>query len=88
MPHSIHSGSGSSTPSGVDGRINENTPLAIVGMSMQFPDDANTPERFWNMIQEGRNTSRNFPADRLGEAIYHPDSSRQDSVSCISLVDM
>ncbi|KAF2185395.1 hypothetical protein K469DRAFT_688167 [Zopfia rhizophila CBS 207.26] len=79
MPHSVHSGSGSSTPKGIDGSQNENTPLAIVGMSMQFPDDANTPERFWNMIQEGRNASRNFPADRMGAAIYHPDNSRHDS---------
>ncbi|KAH7398510.1 hypothetical protein BKA66DRAFT_605570 [Pyrenochaeta sp. MPI-SDFR-AT-0127] len=81
MPHSVHSGSGSSTPRGIDSSQYKNAPLAIVGMSMQFPDDANTPERFWNMIQEGRNASRKFPADRLGEAIYHPDSSRQDSIS-------
>jgi acyl transferase domain-containing protein len=82
MPHSTTHSSEISVPKGIDGSNNNgSTPLAIVGMSMQFADDANTPERFWKMIQEGRNASKPFPADRLGEAVYHPDPARQDSVS-------
>lgn len=67
--------SGSLSPSHV-------VPVAIIGMSLLFPDDANTPESFWSMLMEARCASREFPSDRLGgEALYHPDATRGDSVS-------
>jgi acyl transferase domain-containing protein len=57
-------------------------PIAIVGMSFQFADDATTAETLWSMLMEGRCASKDFLPDRLnGAAVYHPDRSRGDSVS-------
>ncbi|KAK6958414.1 hypothetical protein Daesc_001214 [Daldinia eschscholtzii] len=63
-----------------DGELDKTIPIAIIGMSFQFPDDATSAESFWSMMMEGRCASRDFPADRLGgSALYHPDPSRGDS---------
>ncbi|KAI1804894.1 hypothetical protein F4811DRAFT_570659 [Daldinia bambusicola] len=64
-----------------NGELDKTIPIAIIGMSFQFPGDATSAESFWSMMMEGRCASRDFPADRLnGSALYHPDSSRGDSV--------
>ena len=56
--------------------------LAIVGLSLKFPQDAVSPESFWNMIAEGRCASTEFPPDRLNiDAHYNPDTSRLDTLS-------
>lgn len=79
---SIEHGPNGAGGSLVENESEQNVALAIVGMSLQFPDDANTPESFWSMIMEGRCASREFPPDRLnGATIYHPDPTRGDSVS-------
>lgn len=57
-------------------------PLAIVGLSFKFPQDATSPESFWNMIVEGRCASKEFPPDRLNiDSHYNEDTSRLDSLS-------
>lgn len=57
------------------------TPLAIVGMAFEFPDDAVSAEGFWNMLQAGRSASKEFPPDRIHiDAYYHPDGTRPSSV--------
>ena len=40
-------------------------PLAIVGFSLKFPEDATDADSFWDMIVNGRNVSSEFPKDRL-----------------------
>lgn len=67
-----------SEPAHTEGRQD----LAIVGFSFEFPDDATSSERFWQMICEGRCASADFPEDRLNiEGFYHPDESRDSTVS-------
>ncbi|KAL4954233.1 hypothetical protein BDW69DRAFT_183680 [Aspergillus filifer] len=57
-------------------------PLAIVGLSLKFPQDAMSPESFWDMIVQGRCAATEFPSDRLNiDAHYHPDPNRLDSLS-------
>ncbi|OJJ38044.1 hypothetical protein ASPWEDRAFT_106140 [Aspergillus wentii DTO 134E9] len=57
-------------------------PLAIVGLSLKFPQDAVSPQSFWKMIVEGRCASTDFPSDRLNiDAHYHPDQNRLDTLS-------
>jgi hypothetical protein len=57
-------------------------PLAVVGFSMRFPQDATTPEAFWEMLMEGRSAMTEYPQDRLNiDAFYHPDTTRTDTVS-------
>lgn len=68
-----------STPS-VDGR-DKLDPIAIVGFSLKFPQDATSPEAFWKMMLEKRCAMTEWPKDRLNlEAFYHPDGNRPDTV--------
>ena len=60
-------------------------PLAVVGLSLKFPQDATSAESFWNMLLERRCASTEFPKDRMNiDAFYHPDRDRQGSVSLAS----
>ncbi|KAJ5659894.1 polyketide synthase [Penicillium longicatenatum] len=55
--------------------------LAIVGLAFEFPDEATSTEKFWEMICEGRCASSEFPKDRMNaESFYHPDESRQSTI--------
>ncbi|KAL4934290.1 uncharacterized protein BDV17DRAFT_296996 [Aspergillus undulatus] len=57
-------------------------PLAIIGLSLKFPQDAVSPESFWDMIVQGRCAAADFPSDRLNiDAHYHSDPNRLDSLS-------
>jgi len=48
-------------------------PIAIVGMACRLPGDSNTPEAFWQLLSEGRDTVREVPPDRWDvEAYYDP----------------
>ncbi|WP_197433913.1 type I polyketide synthase [Agrobacterium vitis] len=42
----------------------EAEPLAIVGMSCRFPTDADTPEKFWQLLVNGRITAGEIPQSR------------------------
>ncbi|KAJ5516222.1 hypothetical protein N7527_007782 [Penicillium freii] len=58
------------------------SPLAIVGLSLKFPQDAVSSESFWDMIVEGRCASTEFPPDRLNIDSHHSlDANRLDSLS-------
>jgi hypothetical protein len=62
-----------------DGRYQ---PLAIIGLSLRFPQDATSAEAFWKMLVEGRCAMTDYPKDRMNiDAFYHPDASRTDTVS-------
>uniref|UniRef100_UPI00389ABE17 type I polyketide synthase n=1 Tax=Streptomyces corynorhini TaxID=2282652 RepID=UPI00389ABE17 len=39
-------------------------PVAIVGLGCRFPGGADTPEAFWRLLMEGRDTVTGFPDDR------------------------
>ena len=56
--------------------------IAIIGFSLRFPQDAVSPQSFWNMLAEGRSAVSEVPEDRFNiNAFYHPDPDRLDSVS-------
>lgn len=56
-------------------------PLAVVGFSLKFPQEATTPEAFWKMLTDKRCAVTEWPKDRLNiDAFYNPDSSRPDTV--------
>ncbi|KIW56108.1 hypothetical protein PV05_04791 [Exophiala xenobiotica] len=51
-----------------------NMPIAVVGIGCRFSDTATDPEKFWELLAEGRSTSQPVPKDRFdAEAYYHPD---------------
>ncbi|KAI1126417.1 lovastatin nonaketide synthase [Nemania abortiva] len=59
----------------------ELTPLAIIGLAFEFPQDETSERRFWELISEGRSTYTKFPPERLGiDAYYHPDPSRPGNI--------
>ncbi|WP_019548500.1 type I polyketide synthase [Streptomyces sulphureus] len=54
----------------------EPEPIAVVGMSCRFPQDADTPDRFWSMLSDGIDATSPFPAERGDFAPYYdPDPS-------------
>ena len=62
-------------------------PVAVIGMSFGFPQDATSSDSFWKMLMEQRNTATDIPPDRLNvDAIYHPDPNRRGQVSVIVLL--
>ncbi|OPC78719.1 hypothetical protein B4N89_31640 [Embleya scabrispora] len=50
-------------------------PLVIVGMGCRFPGGIVSPADLWRVLDEGRDTITEFPADRGWDAarLYHPD---------------
>ena len=69
-----------SSASETDG--DEVDPIAVIGFSINFPQEATTAESFWEMLDNGRSAMTEFPKDRLNiDAFYHPDSSRRGTVS-------
>lgn len=61
--------------------VHELKPIAIIGFSLKFPQEATSAEGFWKMLTEKRCCMTEFPRDRANiEAFYHPDSDRLDTV--------
>lgn len=61
-------------------------PTAIVGMSCRFPGDANNPERFWDLLSNGRSAWSEIPESRFNkDAFYHPTSEKSTTVSIVVL---
>lgn len=56
-------------------------PIAVVGFSLKFPQDATSSEAFWQMLMEGRSARTRIPSNRFDtDGFYHPDPQRQGSV--------
>jgi Beta-ketoacyl synthase, N-terminal domain len=63
-------------------------PVAVVGFSIKFPDDATSPDAFWNMLLEKRCVMTGMPPDRANmEAFYHVDGTRPDVVCELKACD-
>lgn len=59
-------------------------PVAVVGFSLRFPQDATSTQSFWKILQEGRSVTTEVPSDRFNiNGFYHPDASRNDTVCMI-----
>ncbi|KAF7931189.1 uncharacterized protein EAE97_009398 [Botrytis byssoidea] len=77
MPQSLHSESSEYTT----GR-DQMEAIAVVGMSVKFPEEATSSEGFWNMIMQKQCASKPFPEDRINiNGIYHPDATRHDTIA-------
>ena len=56
-------------------------PIAIIGMSLKFPQDATSTDGFWEMLLNKRCASMDFPKDRINiDAFYDPDPKKLNKV--------
>ncbi|KAI0438674.1 lovastatin nonaketide synthase [Xylaria telfairii] len=70
---------GQQQPPGTE--TDELIPLAIVGLAFDFPQNATSAEKLWEIVSQGRSTSTEFPSDRLNiDAYYHPDGNRPSTL--------
>jgi acyl transferase domain-containing protein/acyl carrier protein len=54
-------------------RSQKSEPIAVIGMACRFPG-ADSPEDYWKLLDEGRDATREAPADRWDmDAFYDPD---------------
>ncbi len=61
-------------------------PIAIVGLSFEFPQNATSSDAFWELLMSKGNTATGFPEHRLAvSAMYHPDRNRRGQVSMLYL---
>ncbi|QSZ30461.1 hypothetical protein DSL72_000015 [Monilinia vaccinii-corymbosi] len=52
-------------------------PIAVIGFSIHFPEDATSSENFWKMLIERKCVTKDFPPDRINSsAFHHPDPKR------------
>lgn len=64
------------------GSVGKTSPIAIIGMSGKFPGEASNPTKLWDLCSQGRDAWTPIPSTRFNqEAFYHPDSTRNGSVS-------
>lgn len=57
-------------------------PIAIIGMSCRFPGGANTPEAFWDLLQNGVDAISEVPPDRWKiEEYFDPDPDKPGKMS-------
>ena len=56
--------------------------LAVVGMACRMPGSADTPESFWDVLIEGRDTHTTVPADRFDlEAHFDPSGETENTTN-------
>lgn len=61
--------------------------IAIVGMACRFPQEAENPTKFWELLLHGRSALTEVPDHKFNiDGHYHPDSGHGGSVSIHSLL--
>ncbi|KAF1828904.1 reducing type I polyketide synthase [Decorospora gaudefroyi] len=57
-------------------------PIAIIGLSLKFPQEATSPQAFWEMLVKGRSAMTEIPKDRFNvEAYYDPDPEKAGTIN-------
>lgn len=57
-------------------------PIAVVGLALRFPQDATSPEAFWQMLLEGRSALTDVPQDRYHIDAFYKASANQSGMVC------
>ncbi|XP_078679916.1 putative polyketide synthase 1 [Branchiostoma floridae x Branchiostoma belcheri] len=58
-------------------QVENNIPIAIVGIGCRMPGGTTSPSKFWDVISEGRNVITEVPADRWSLEVYHSTDPHQ-----------
>jgi myxalamid-type polyketide synthase MxaD len=57
-------------------------PIAIIGMGCRFPQGANSPQAFWEMLRDGRDGVTEVPPERWDAGAYFdPDPQKAGKIS-------
>ncbi|KAH7121302.1 hypothetical protein B0J11DRAFT_590366 [Dendryphion nanum] len=58
--------------------MDTSTPIAVIGIGCRFPGGVNSTEKFWDLLETGRDTWTPVPADRWNEdSFFHSDPEFQ-----------
>ncbi|KAH8429841.1 type I polyketide synthase [Aspergillus melleus] len=49
----------------------DDDPIAVVGFSLRFPQDADSTESFWEMLSQGKNAMTDFPSTKFNIDAFH-----------------
>jgi acyl transferase domain-containing protein len=59
----------------------QHEPIAIIGIGCRFPGNVDSPEAFWQLLQEGRDAITEVPSDRWNiDAYYSPDPDQPGAI--------
>jgi hypothetical protein len=59
-------------------------PVAIIGLSLRFPQNATSESEFWEMLLKKQCASTDYPGDRMNiDAFFNPDPNKINTV-CFS----
>ena len=53
-------------------------PIAVIGLALRFPQDATTPELFWQMLLDKQSAMTEMPADRFNFNAFHQPGEHQN----------
>ncbi|KAK2024889.1 polyketide synthase [Colletotrichum zoysiae] len=65
---------------GVPGLLRDSK-LAVVGMACRMPGDADTPEKFWELLVQGRDTHTVVPSDRFDLGAHFDPSGETENAT-------
>jgi acyl transferase domain-containing protein len=66
-------------------RAEEVEPIAIIGLSITFPQNMTTLDLLWENLAERKSAMTEFPKSRLNlDAFYDPDTERVNGVRFLS----
>lgn len=56
--------------------------VAIIGLALKFPQDATSPDSFWEMLINGRSAMTEVPSDRFKiDSFYNANGGKTGTVS-------
>lgn len=65
----------------ISSQTSTSQPIAIVGIALRAPGEGSDPERFWQMLLNGRSARTEIPKDRYNvDGFYHPSPDRLGSI--------
>lgn len=73
LAHYLTEPEGKAETEGPEAAVATDAAIAIIGMACRFPGQAQTPDAFWQVLSQGRQTSTQIPEQRWeSEAYYDP----------------
>ncbi|TRX97451.1 hypothetical protein FHL15_001729 [Xylaria flabelliformis] len=58
-------------------------PIAIIGFALKYPEDGDSPEGFWKVLEEGRCVMTEWPKHRMRLDAFYEQDEAQDSQTSV-----